>query len=214
MGDNYYLSFHPWPVYDGQCIVFNNASDRFKESFYSPQTRKSQNDEQIVLFDYSLNGRKDNGKNYTEDPTQAKLKLRNEDTKSYLNKEDASIYEPFSALDWVKVHKAVKDTDSIAFFQLLPPGKKNYRPCSNGVVSLIPRQFLLKEHQNFGLLYKNLDQEEKLPIEKAIDKAAESFLGKGQSPNNNEEFITIGTICLHGALYLCEFKVLFHLVTR
>lgn len=173
MGDNYYLSFHPYPVYEGHCVIFNNGYELYKEAYGVEQGLEEDSEEKIAVFDYSRYGRKDNGKNYLENVSLTKSKLKNDEGKSFVNKEEISIFEPLSTQDWAKAYKVVKDTDSIAYIQYLPPGKKNYRHLSNGVISVVPRQFLLKEHQNFGINCSNLDQEEKLPFEKAIEKAAE-----------------------------------------
>jgi len=159
-------------LYEGQCIIFYNGYEQYKDIFGNLET-----EEEIAktkaLFDFSRSERKDNGKDYIENPSLVKSKLKTEDSKSFMNKEDKSIFEPLSIQDWTKVHKVVSNTDSYAFIQLLPAGKKNYRQLSNGVVSIVPRQFLLKEYQNLGITNIKADSNDKLPFEKILEKVIE-----------------------------------------
>lgn len=164
--------------------MFNNTYSKYKEAA-GIQEGEEEGEEKVALYDYSLHGRKDTGKDYTE--KSAKNRLKNESSKSFLNKKEISIYEPLSCLDWTYIYKIVKETDSVAFLQLLPHGKKNYRHLSNGIVSIILRQFLLKEHQNLGIQHPNADQETKLPFEKIIEKGVEVY-----SESQPEDFITLG----------------------
>jgi len=166
------LGFHPYPLYEGQCLVFYNGYEQYKEIFGNLEDEGIEDTK--ALFDFSRTERKDNGKNYTENPSQVKNNLKTEDTKSFFNKEDKSIFEPLSIQDWTKVYNVVSSTDSLAFMQLLPPGKKNYRQIANGVVSLVPRQFLLKEYQNQGITNIKVNSEDKLPFEKILEKTIEA----------------------------------------
>ncbi len=163
------MSFHPFPLYEGQCLIFNNGYKQYQEI-------TGKQDEENVLeikgaFDFSLTERIDVGKNYADESLRAKL--TNESTKTFLNNEETNFFEPLSIQDWQTTHKVVKSTDSIAFMQLLPAGKKSYRKLSSGVVSVVPRQFLLKEYKNFGILDKK-NSDEKLPFEKFLEETFES----------------------------------------
>lgn len=196
MGDNYYLSFHPNPLYEGQCVLFNDNYEQYKEKFGVPEGVEEEEGQQIGLIDYSLVERKENAKPAGENPSVLRSKLKGEDPKNLINKAEISLYDPLTGQDWLKTYKVVSDTDSIAFLQLLPVGQRNFRSLANGVINIVPRKFLLQEYKNLGINPQTIVQDEALPFEKAFTKAIEDNSKKPKfAGGHTDETLSLGKIC-------------------
>ena len=135
-------------------------------------------DDEIGTLDYSLLPRKridhkamklDAITELKNDPLQT-IQQRNP---SFLNKEKYDIFEPFSSNDWHKLLYVVLDTDSYGFLQFLPKDKVNHMKMTNGIINIIPREYLLKEYKNFGILNLKETPIDTLPIEFFIQRTFE-----------------------------------------
>ncbi len=194
MGDNYYLSFHPTPLYEGHCVLFNDNFEQYKEKFGVPEGLEEEEGKQIALIDYSLVERKETtSKPVSDNPSNLRNKLKVEDTKQLINKAEINLQDPLTGQDWLKTYKVVSDTDSIAFLQFLPVGQKNFRPLANGVINIVPRKFLLQEHKNFGINPQTNVQDEALPFEKAFAKGIEDNSKKPKfGGGHTDETLSLG----------------------
>jgi len=195
LGDNYYLSFHPNPLYEGQCVLFNDNYEQYKEKFGLPEGVEEEDGPQIGLIDYSLVERKENSKPVGENPSVLRSKLKAEDSKTLINKAEISLYDPLTGQDWLKAYKVVSETDSIAFLQLLPVGQRNFRALANGVINIVPRKFLLQEYKNFGISPQSNVQDQALPFEKAFSKAIEDNSKKPKfAGGHTDETLALGSL--------------------
>ena len=73
------------------------------------------------------------------------------------------------------MYDVAKDLDCFLTLQLLPNEEIGYRHLSHGIVSVYPRQFLLKEPKNFGIKGGNLHEGENLPFEKIVQRSIDSI---------------------------------------
>jgi len=191
---------HPDPSFEGQTILFYNGWNEFKTTFASQETEEDQAEitaqDNIGLFDFSLHGRKRIGdkenkekENQQEGEEEGRGSYqptsRSEEEEidrsidpsagSYLNNQTLNIYEPLSEQDWDKVAHVIEELECYVTLQILPEGQKHYRYLSEGVLTVLPRKFLLLEHKNHGILNQHVEPSEFIPFEGILERALESL---------------------------------------
>jgi hypothetical protein len=172
--------------------LFFDAQAEHKANYIDDENEFDPNDNSRVgVYDFSKVGRKrflpEAKETHEEEKAERHMmnsasvsQLTNKEIASWMNLEQINIFEPFSEKDWEKIGKVLCEMDSYVYFQILPEGEKNYRSLTDGIINVIPRKFLLLEHNNHGIKNHNPSEDETLPFESIINRYIEAQSNKHQ----------------------------------
>jgi len=75
-------------------------------------------------------------------PSEKKKATKDDKTKSKLHSDVIDLQKPLSIADWENLNAGVKETEGLAFVQVLPVGQKSVNPLQFNTIHLCPGDML------------------------------------------------------------------------